>query len=121
MSGAGTQAYIAGVAGAAAGFVYGGPAGAVIGGFGSAAAVYNSSKTERAARQSLSESIANAPPPPPAATTATLAQAASQIKAKPTNALPTKARASGTIGAEGPQGLQVAPQTANLTLLGGTR
>lgn len=61
--------------------------------------------------------------PLPAATPATLAQAAASqsTRANGQLATPTKAKASGTIGAEGPQGLTAPPQTANVTLLGGTR
>lgn len=61
------------------------------------------------------------PPPipkaPPAATPATLAQAASATK----TAKRPGAYGDGTFGSSGPQGLTTPPQTANLTLLGGTK
>lgn len=93
-----------------------------------AGAAYDINKSLSAAQKmqnnTLTDSIATPPTPAPAATPATLAQAASAsraTKANATSGIPTKARAGGTIGAEGPQGLITPPQTANLTLLGGTR
>lgn len=113
------------VAGATLGFMVGGPAGAVVGaGIGGTAGAYQgytAAKTEKAERNALSESIAETPPPPPAAKPATLAQAAAATRAKAIGGTPVKAKASGTIGDKGPQGLVAPPQTANLTLLGGTK
>ena len=124
MSHAAVQGYIGGVIGAGAGFLVGGPIGAVIGGAAGASQSYNADKAERASRQALDSSVATPPTPAPAAKPATLAQAAASTNAKANTGgggNPTKSRASGTIGAEGPQGLSAAPATANLTLLGGTR
>lgn len=79
----------------------------------------------REAAGSLDQAIAA--PPPPAATPATLAQAAaSQQASRKTNAIAgssattARANAAGTI-ATTPEGLQSPVQTANLTLLGGTK
>lgn len=81
-------------------------------------------KGQREAASSLDQAIAA---PPPAATPATLAQAAaSQQASRETNAIAgssattARANAAGTI-ATTPEGLQSPVQTANLTLLGGTK
>lgn len=78
-------------------------------------------KSNKAAAENLNAAITKPPEPAPAAKPATLAKAGSATRAKASGGLPTKARASGTIGDSGPQGLTTPPQTANLTLLGGTR
>lgn len=68
-----------------------------------------------------------APPPPPAATPATAASAATQAAggrragASAAGGKPVPTKAGGTIGALGPEGLTAPPQTAGLTLLGGTK
>lgn len=84
-------------------------------------------KGQREAAGSLDQAIATPPTPPPAATPATLAQAAaSQQASRKTNAIAgssattARANAAGTI-ATTPEGLQSPVQTANLTLLGGTK
>lgn len=85
-----------------------------------AASSYEANKAKQGARE-LDVSAASPPPPPPAATPATLAQASAATNAKAAGGAPSRARAAGTIGDQGPQGLQAPPQTANLTLLGGTK
>lgn len=75
----------------------------------------------RKAAAKAASSVPAPPPPPPAAKPATLARASQATNAKAGNAFTGKARAGGTIGDSGPQGLQVPPQTSNLTLLGGTK
>lgn len=126
MGGAAGAGYKQGVEGATIGFLVGGPIGAVIGGAGGAYQGYSSAKTEKAGRESAAGGSSDVippppPPPPPASTAATLAQAAQATKAKASVGGPGKARASGTIGDLGPEGLQAPPQTANVTLLGGTK
>ncbi len=74
-----------------------------------------------AAEAQLDSTIATPPTPPPAAAPATLAQAAQATKAKAGPGVAGKAKAAGTIGDAGPQGLTAPIQTANLTLLGGTK
>ena len=85
---------------------------------------YAMNKQEKGMREASTglNQIIEAPTPPPAAATATLAQAAGRTqKAQGTSKVPTAAKAAGTIGALGPQGLVAPPQTANVTLLGGTK
>lgn len=124
MSGSFGAANKGGITGAAIGGLIGGLPGAVIGGIGGAYQGYSSAKAEKAGREasaSLFDTIAEPPPPPPAAKPATLAQAAAAVHAKTTNSVPIKSKASGTIGEQGPQGLQSPVKTANVTLLGGSK
>jgi len=85
--------------------------------------VASASYTARKSGHAMREAQANAPralPAPPAATPATLAQS---MTGTTSNRIPGAGGGirGGTIGDKGPQGLTAAPQTAGLTLLGGTK
>lgn len=118
MGNASTQAVIGGTLG----FIVGGPVGAAIGAGIGGYSGYSMDKAQAKQEKAIASMGANTPQPTAQAKPATLAQAAAATKAKSNvGAAPKPAAAAGTIGQSGPQGLTTPPQTANLTLLGGTK